>query len=65
MPKKKRHTPKPHDVLAEAQAWCDDQDKSTAFMIAYMADRLTTTFPNITEEQSHDMVMDFLTTQGD
>lgn len=63
MPKKKRHAPKPEHVMKWAQNWCDEQDKSTEFMIAYMCDQLTTTFDNLDYYQAHDMVMDFLTTK--
>lgn len=63
MPKKKRHAPKPEHVMKQAQDWCDEEDKSTGFMIAYMCDMLTMNFPNIQEDQAHDMVMDFLTTK--
>lgn len=65
MPKKKRHSPKPRDVMQQAQDWCDEQDKSTEFMIAYMCDQVTSTFPHLQEDQAHEMVMEHLCGQGE
>ena len=45
-----------HTNLGIAQEWCDENDKSTEFMIAYMQD-----FADAT----HDEVIDFLLEQAD
>jgi hypothetical protein len=41
--------------LKEAMDWCDEEDKSTEFMIQYMQD-----FAGV----SHDCVIKYLTTDG-
>lgn len=65
MARNRRRTPTPHSVMKWVQDWCDEQDKSTEFMIAYMCDQLTTTFDNLEYDQAHDMVMDYLVGQSD
>lgn len=46
-------------VLQEAQAYCDAEDKSTEFMISYMADMLCSHF-GFEYENAHDKVMEYL-----
>jgi hypothetical protein len=43
------------DLLREAQAYCDEEDKSTEFMIQYMQDYADVSF---------DEVIEFLTSQA-
>lgn len=49
-------------ICKGCQAWCDEHDKSTEFMISYMADHLRIQVPHLTYEESHDLVMDYLMT---
>lgn len=49
-------------ICRGCQAWCDEHDKSTEFMISYMADHLRIQIPQLTYEDSHDLVMEYLMT---
>lgn len=46
-------------ILIVAQDWCDDEDHSTEFMIAYMVDMLVES-TDLNHDQAHDEVMAFL-----
>ena len=37
------------EMLAEAQRWCDAEDKSTEFMIQYMQDYASVDFDDVIE----------------
>ena len=46
-------------ALQQAQDYCDEEDKSTEFMIQYMADTLCGQF-GFEFYEAHDRVMEFL-----
>lgn len=59
MGNKRKNLSQIKSVLRNAQEWCDDQEKSTGFMIAYMCDQLTENL-GIDPDVTHDIVMEYL-----
>lgn len=47
-------------ILNGCHTWCDEQDKSTEFMIQYMIDHLTLQGLCKDFDQGHDIVMAYL-----
>lgn len=61
MPKKLNKQQQIQAVLIAAQEWCDDEDRSTEFMISYMTDMLVEAV-DVSADEAHDLVMDYLGT---
>ena len=47
-------------ILKGCQKYCDDNDKSTGFMIQYMVDHLLLHYKHLDYYSAHDIVMDYL-----
>ena len=47
-------------ILKDAQNLCIEQDKSTAYLRAYLLDQLLVNFPNLTVENAREVVQEFL-----